>query len=65
VIRELAIDHDRLRWIVNIVLDLFELRNLGAFGDVERAVLKASPFGRSRLDAMTFASRLPPFSTMA
>src|SRR5262249_61580723 len=37
VVGELIVDDDGLGWIVEIVLDLFELRNFGAFGGVERA----------------------------
>src|SRR5262249_14886318 len=40
MVREVAVDHDGLGRAVEIVLYLFELRNLGAFGDVERAVLE-------------------------
>src|SRR5216684_4705630 len=45
VIGELVVDDDRLRRIVEIVLDLLELRDPGAFGDVERAVVEGEAVG--------------------
>src|SRR5712691_344816 len=38
MVEKIAVDDHGLRRVVEVVLDLFELRNLGAFGDVERAV---------------------------
>src|SRR5712691_7010172 len=38
MIEKIAVDDDGLRRVVEVVLDLVELGNLGAFGDVERAV---------------------------
>src|SRR3989475_12344271 len=38
MIEKIAVDDDWLRRVVEVVLDLVELGNLGAFGDVERAV---------------------------
>src|SRR5262245_29580512 len=38
VVRELVVDDDRLRRIVEIVLDVLELRDLGPLRDVERAL---------------------------
>src|SRR5262245_12225560 len=40
MVREVAVDHDGLGRLIEIVLDLLELRDLGAFGDVERAILE-------------------------
>src|SRR5215475_8781583 len=38
MVEKIAVDNDGLWRVVEAILDLFELRNLGAFGDVERAV---------------------------
>src|SRR5262245_3235129 len=40
VVGELIVDNDGLRRIIEVVFDLFELRNFGAFGDVERALVE-------------------------
>src|SRR5580692_3443235 len=40
MVRQVAVDDDRIRRIIEIVLDLLELRDSRAFGDVERAVLE-------------------------
>src|SRR6266849_2311845 len=40
MVEKIAVDDHGLRRVVEIVLDLVELGNLGAFGDVERAVEK-------------------------
>jgi len=38
MVEKIAVDDDGLRRIVEVVLDFFELGNLGAFSDVERTV---------------------------
>src|SRR5262245_411812 len=38
MIDKIVVDDDGLRWVVEVILDLFKLRNLGTFGNVERAV---------------------------
>src|SRR6266571_215012 len=38
MVEKIAVDDHGLRRVVEDVLDLFEFGNLGAFGDVERAV---------------------------
>src|SRR5262245_39574594 len=43
MIEKIAVDDDGLRWVVEVVLDLFELGNLGTFGDVECAIVKREP----------------------
>jgi hypothetical protein len=37
MIEKIAVDNDGLRRVVEVVLDLFELGNLGALSEVERA----------------------------
>src|SRR6266852_2769565 len=43
VLRKVTIDDRRLRRVVEVVLDLFDPRDLGQLGDVERAVVKGDP----------------------
>ena len=43
VLREITIDDCRLRRVVELVLDVFDLRDLGQLGDVECAVVKGDP----------------------
>jgi len=40
VLGQIVVDHHRLRRVVEVFLDLLDLRNLGKFGDVERAVVE-------------------------
>src|SRR5262245_12594524 len=40
MVEKIAVDDDGLRRVVEVILDLFELGNLGAFGNVERAVVE-------------------------
>ena len=52
---QVAVDDDRLRRLVEIVLDLLQLGDAGAFGDVERAVVEGEAVrpveaGRDHLD---------------
>src|SRR5262245_2330956 len=41
MVRKVAVDDDGLRRLIEIVLDLLELRDLGAFGDIERAIVES------------------------
>jgi hypothetical protein len=41
MVEKIAVDDHGRRRVVEVVLDLFELRNLGAFGDVQRAVVES------------------------
>ena len=43
MIGQVVVDDDELRRIVEVVLDLFELRDLGTFGDVQCAVVEGEP----------------------
>src|SRR5262249_32952898 len=45
MVEKIAVDDHGLRRVVEIVLDSFELGNLGAFGNVERAVVERQPIG--------------------
>ena len=45
VLRQIVVDHRRLRRTVEIVLDLVDLGDLREFGDVERAVLEGEAVG--------------------
>ena len=41
MIEKVVVDDHGLRRVVEAVLDLFELRNLGTFGNVERAIVES------------------------
>jgi hypothetical protein len=41
MIEKVVIDDHGLRRVVEVVFDLFELGNLAAFGDVERAIVES------------------------
>ena len=45
VVREAVVDDDGLGRIGDIIFDIFELRDLGAFGDIERAVVEGEAVG--------------------
>src|SRR5512146_2947601 len=57
MVEKIAVDDYRLGRILQVIFDLFELGNLGAFGDVERAVVKGQTVwpGQSRGDDLRFA----------
>src|SRR4029453_10903009 len=41
MIEKIVVDDHGLWWVVEVVLDLFKLGNLGTFGDVERAIVES------------------------
>ena len=45
MVRKIAVDDDRLRRIVEVVLDLLHLGDFRAFGDVERAIFEGETIG--------------------
>jgi hypothetical protein len=46
IFRQVVVDDDRLRRVVEVVLDLFDLRNSGDSAMYSTPSLKARPFGR-------------------
>ena len=65
VLRELVVDEDRLRRVVEVVLDGVEARDLGQLGDVERALVeltavdvtpKLRAYGRTVMARRTFSA---------
>ena len=66
IFRQVVVDDDRLRRVVEVVLDLFDLRNSGELRDVQYAVLEGEAVWpiQPRVDRR-LTSRLSPLSTMA
>src|SRR3954449_2060008 len=62
---ELIADQDRFRRVVDIVLNVVVAPDFRQLGDIERAVVEATPLGRCRSAAITLTSRLPSFSRTA
>ena len=57
ILRQIVVDEDRLRRIVEIVLDLLDLRNFRELRDVQRAVLEGEAIRpiEARVDRLDLA----------
>ena len=65
LLRLIVVDNDRLRRVVEVVLDFFDLRDSGELRDIQRAILEGQAVRpiKSRVDCLDLAFAV--FSTMA